>query len=48
MFDDLAERGQVDEARALLHGLLDRREWHHSEYRSPLLAQAAMPWKRCA
>lgn len=38
----LAELGQVDEARALLEGLLERSDWHHSEYRSLLLAQRAL------
>jgi len=38
----LAELGQVDEARALLEGVLERSDWHHSEYRSLLLAQRAL------
>jgi pentatricopeptide repeat protein len=38
----LAELGQVDEARALLEGMLERSDWHHSEYRSLLLAQRAL------
>jgi thioredoxin-like negative regulator of GroEL len=38
----LAELGQVDEARALLEGLLERSDWHHSEYHSLLLAQRAL------
>ena len=38
----LAGQGRVDEARALLDGLHERAEWHHSEYRSLLLAQRAL------
>ena len=38
----LAEHGQVDEARTLLEGLLERSEWHHGEYRGLLLAQRAL------
>jgi tetratricopeptide (TPR) repeat protein len=35
----LAGEGQVDEARALLEGLVEREQWHYSEYRSYMLAQ---------
>ena len=38
----LAPRGKLDEARALLEGLLERKDWHYSEYRSYMLAQRAM------
>jgi tetratricopeptide (TPR) repeat protein len=38
----LAAQGQVDEARALIDGLLEKTEWHHSEYLSLLLAQRAL------
>jgi predicted Zn-dependent protease len=38
----LADEGQLDEARALLEGLLERKLWHVSEYRSYMLAQRAM------
>lgn len=32
----------MEEARGLLEGLLERSEWHHSEYRGLLLAQRAL------
>lgn len=35
----LADRGNLVEARPLLDGLLEREEWHYSEYRSFLMAQ---------
>jgi len=35
----LAEEGKIDEARPLLDGLLEREQWHYSEYRSFLIAQ---------
>lgn len=38
----LAGVGALDEARALLASLLERREWHRSEYRSYLLSQCAL------
>jgi Tfp pilus assembly protein PilF len=37
-----AAEGRVDEARALLDGLLERTDWHHSEYRSYLMAQVKL------
>ena len=38
----LASEGKVEEAHALLDGLLEREDWHFSEYRSFLLAQRAL------
>lgn len=38
----LASEGTVEEAHALLDGLLEREDWHFSEYRSFLLAQRAL------
>ena len=38
----LAAAGNVDEARALLDGLMERKQWHRSEYRSFLMAQRAL------
>jgi Flp pilus assembly protein TadD len=38
----LAGEGRIEEARRLLDGLLEREEWHRSEYRSYLLAQRAL------
>ena len=38
----LAVEGSLDQAHALLDGLLDRNEWHYSEYRSFMLAQRAL------
>ena len=38
----LASEGNVDAAHALLDGLLEREDWHFSEYRSFLLAQRAL------
>jgi len=35
----LVGEGHLDQARALLDGLLERQEWHQSEYRSYLLTQ---------
>jgi hypothetical protein len=36
-----AQAGRADEARALLEGLVEREQWHYSEYRSFLIAQRA-------
>lgn len=38
----LASEGKVEAAHALLDGLLEREDWHFSEYRSFLLAQRAL------
>ena len=38
----LARAGSVDEARALLDGLIERKKWHRSEYRIFLAAQHAL------
>lgn len=38
----LASEGRIEEARALIGGLLEREEWHQSEYRSFLLSQRAL------
>jgi tetratricopeptide (TPR) repeat protein len=38
----LAGEGKVEEARALLDGLVEREEWHRSEYRTFLLSQRAL------
>ncbi len=38
----LAGEGEIDEARELLEGLVEREEWHYSEYRSYMLAQRAL------
>ena len=37
-----AAQGLVDEVKTLLDSLLERDEWHHSEYRSYLMAQASL------
>ena len=38
----LANQGSIEEAHALLEGILDREEFHRSEYRSFLMAQRAL------
>lgn len=38
----LAGEGILEEARVLLDGMLEREEWHRSEYRSYLLSQRAL------
>jgi len=42
----LAGEGILEEARGLLDGLLEREEWHRSEYRNFLLAQSALALAR--
>ena len=38
----LVGEGRLEQARALLDGLLEREEWHQSEYRSYLLSQRVL------
>jgi len=42
----LTREGKIEEASSLLDGLLEREEWHRSEYRSFLLAQHALALAR--